>query len=80
MTLDFKPTDFDESVDNEEFRKKVQNLIDEILKERFPSDAEKQQPFPREERYNFACPYCGDSAKDSRKKRANIYYNGYGLS
>jgi predicted RNA-binding Zn-ribbon protein involved in translation (DUF1610 family) len=78
MTLEFKPTDFDESVDSEEFRKKVQNLIDEILKERFPSDAEKQQPFPREERYNFACPYCGDSAKDSRKKRANVYYNGYG--
>lgn len=79
MTLDFKPTDFDAEVDPENFKLKVTSLIIEILREQFPNDREKQDPFPREERFNFACPYCGDSAKDSRKKRANVYYEGYGF-
>jgi len=79
MDLNFQLSDFNENVDDEQFRKKAIKLITEILIERFPSDFEKQQPYPREERLNFACPYCGDSAKDSRKKRANIYYKGYGF-
>ena len=25
------------------------------------------------DKLNFACPYCGDSAHDSKKKRGNLY-------
>ncbi len=27
------------------------------------------------DRLNFACPFCGDSEEDSRKKRANLYWD-----
>ncbi|MCK9574556.1 MAG: hypothetical protein WC979_01480 [Candidatus Pacearchaeota archaeon] len=78
MTLNLTPTDFNKEVDDTQFRKKITGLVDEILRERH-SEHEKQKPYPREERYNFACPYCGDSSKDATKKRANIYYKGYGF-
>lgn len=77
MDLNFTSTSFDSDIDEITFRKKVFELVTEILRERFPSDIEKQTPYPREERLNIACPYCGDSAKDSHKKRGNIYYKGY---
>lgn len=77
MTLNFTPSDFDKSIDPVQFKEKAIQLIREILHEQFPSDHQKQQPFPRDERYNFACPYCGDSSKDSSKKRANVYFNSY---
>jgi hypothetical protein len=78
MTLEFKPTDFNKEISDDEFRTKVIQLTNEILNERFQGTPEKQRPYPREGRYNFACPYCGDSNKDHSKKRANIYYKGYG--
>lgn len=77
MTLEFVPSDFNSTISDDDFRKSVIGLVNEVLRERFQGDSEKQRPYPREGRYNFACPYCGDSAKDSHKKRANIYYNGY---
>lgn len=77
MDLNLIPTDFDKKINDNQFKQKVISLTNEILKERFAIILEKQEAFPREERYNFACPYCGDSARESRKKRANIYYNGY---
>ena len=32
-----------------------------------------------DDRFAFACPYCGDSTKNPRKKRANIYYSTMGF-
>lgn len=66
-------------VDEGAFRSKVITLVDDILHERFNDNYEKQNAIVRGERLNFACPYCGDSYSDSHKKRANIYYNGYGF-
>jgi hypothetical protein len=49
------------------------NYIKELLKKRFPSDRFKQEVYESGDKYNFACPYCGDSKVDSRKKRGNLY-------
>lgn len=47
--------------------------IQQILKRRFVS-FEKQKIQNKPSRYNFACPYCGDSHTDDYKKRGNLYY------
>ena len=60
----------------------VENLLDdvkinlqEILDNRF-SDYDRRRIDNKINRLNFACPYCGDSHKDSHKKRGNIYVTG----
>jgi len=37
--------------------------------------SEKQKAIQSTGRLNFACPYCGDSSDDNRKKRGNLYWN-----
>ena len=45
-----------------------------VLKRRFPNDANRQEIYESDlDKINIACPYCGDSATDSHKKRGNIY-------
>ena len=39
------------------------------------SHPEKRRILEGRERLNFACPYCGDSADNVRKKRGNLYWN-----
>lgn len=36
---------------------------------------DKKQILEGRDRVNFACPYCGDSTVNTRKKRGNIYWN-----
>lgn len=36
---------------------------------------EKRQYIESKDRLNFACPYCGDSSDNPRKKRGNVYWN-----
>ena len=36
---------------------------------------EKRRYLESRDRLNFACPYCGDSHDNPRKKRGNIYWN-----
>jgi predicted RNA-binding Zn-ribbon protein involved in translation (DUF1610 family) len=36
---------------------------------------EKRRIYDGKDRLNFACPYCGDSTTDERKKRGNVYWN-----
>lgn len=36
---------------------------------------EKRNTLESKDRLNFACPYCGDSASNPRKKRGNIYWD-----
>lgn len=38
------------------------------------SHPSKKQILEGRDRLNFACPYCGDSTTDSRKKRGNLYW------
>lgn len=52
--------------------KKVYDASERILSSRF-SDSSKRQPKGHSDRIQMACVYCGDSAKDSRKKRGNIF-------
>ena len=49
-------------------------FISDLLKKRFKDDFHKQEINDEDVgKLNFACPYCGDSQKDSTKKRGNIY-------
>ncbi len=51
------------------------NVIESILKKQFPKNSSvKWRVDVKRDRLNFACPYCGDSDKHDRKKRANIYF------
>lgn len=51
----------------------IHQFIKDVLKKRFPDDRFKQEVYESGDKINFACPYCGDSKSDSRKKRGNIY-------
>lgn len=51
---------------------KVQNILDSKFKK---DSFHKRQIDHYADRINFACPFCGDSLKDPRKKRFNIYLN-----
>jgi hypothetical protein len=53
----------------------LHEFIKDLLKKRFPNDQLKQEINDEDrDKLNFACPYCGDSIKDSSKKRGNIYH------
>jgi hypothetical protein len=51
----------------------IHQFIKDLLKKRFPEDRFKQEVYESGDKINFACPYCGDSKSDSRKKRGNLY-------
>lgn len=52
-------------------------IIDKIVRvlQYNHADAEKKQVLEGRDRLNFACPYCGDSTTNLRKKRGNLYWN-----
>ena len=52
---------------------KIESLIKEILAKEFRGDSYKQKIYTAGNRLNFSCPYCGDSLKNSKKKRGNFY-------
>ena len=60
-----------ESYVNEIYRK-----VSLILQKRFQSYPQKQRIITTSEGFNFACPYCGDSATIMSKKRGHIILNG----
>lgn len=45
----------------------------DILAERFGGNSQRAKVRVGRERINFACPYCGDSHSNDRKKRGNIF-------
>lgn len=52
----------------------ITDFIRDVLKKRFSDNKIKQQLDESDsDKLNFACPYCGDSEKDSSKKRGNFY-------
>jgi len=62
----------DRKVDSSELLSKVRSALQEILNTRH-SHYEKRTIVPKMGRWNFACPYCGDSSTEMHKKRGNIY-------
>jgi len=52
---------------------KVEDLVKLVLSKEFSGDINRQKIYSGGNRLNFCCPYCGDSVKDSRKKRGNFY-------
>lgn len=46
----------------------IQNILDRTFEQQ-----EKKRIIETDNGYRFACPYCGDSASNPRKKRGNIY-------
>jgi predicted RNA-binding Zn-ribbon protein involved in translation (DUF1610 family) len=51
---------------------KKHRLISRILQDEFKGNPGKQEIHSGGNRFNFSCPYCGDSS-ESRKKRGNFY-------
>jgi len=60
-------------VDTQKLWEKVQTSVSSVLASRF-SDNRKRTVKPFHDRIAFACPYCGDSASDSSKKRGNLFF------
>jgi hypothetical protein len=52
----------------------VPQFIKDLLKKRFAGLPIKQEVNEADGKLNFACPFCGDSEKDYRKKRGNFYF------
>lgn len=50
--------------------------IENILKERFPGNVQKQKIKIFKDRVSFAAPCCGDSSHNNSKKRGNIILDG----
>lgn len=51
----------------------LSDFVKDLLKKRFPGDRLKQTVHDAGDKLNFACPYCGDSKTDAKKKRGNLY-------
>ena len=54
----------------------IEEKVQKILDTKFKKDSfHKRRIDHYSDRINFACPFCGDSLRDPRKKRFNIYLN-----
>ena len=54
----------------------IEEKVQRILNSKFARDSfHKRHIDHYSDRINFACPFCGDSLRDPRKKRFNIYLN-----
>ena len=59
-----------------EFYSELSDKLSYILKDEFPNNPQKQYIKKVSDGLNFACPFCGDSATDNRKKRAHFILKG----
>lgn len=71
-TSSLKPKD----ISPEEFSGDMLDNIQAILTREFPMEFEKQRIKKSTSGFNFACPYCHDSAVDQHKKRAHVLLSG----
>ena len=55
-------------------KQEIISLVKNVLNTKF-NDSYKNDIHEHDDRINFACPYCGDSLKDSTKARGNLYLN-----
>jgi len=71
--------DFDKlskSMSITEYTQHLMDLLDSLLKNRFPDSPIKQITQKRIDRISISCPYCGDSMQSDYKKRGNIILKG----
>lgn len=74
FNLDFSIIgDSPSNVDTEQLKQKIVSAISDVLSSSFANSEQKQKIITLPNRLNFACPYCGDSQFNSRKKRGNLY-------
>jgi hypothetical protein len=52
----------------------IKTLIQTILNKSF-SDSNRRNIITYDNRINFCCPVCGDSARSASKKRGNVFFN-----
>ena len=62
----------DTKIDIDTLWKKIYDNLQLVLSSSF-SNPVKQTPIPHKDRISFSCVYCGDSTRDIRKKRGNIF-------
>lgn len=65
-----------EKYSDKEFLDYVENEIKEILNQEFKNDPAKRELKKTHHDFNFACPFCGDSATLKHKKRAHVMFDG----
>lgn len=63
------------SISEEDKVRAIIDSISKILSSNFGDSSQKSTIKTGGQRINFACPYCGDSTRDPRKKRGNIFLN-----
>lgn len=63
--------------DNSKLYEYLERNLGERLKEIFSQDKDKQDIQKRGKNMNFACPYCKDSRRDSKKKRGWLYFKSF---
>lgn len=76
MEFNFENPDLSVS-DNSKIFEHLERNLSEKLREIFPQDKDKQEIQKRGKNINFACPYCGDSKRDSKKKRGWLYFKSF---
>jgi len=52
----------------------IKNIIQKVVSKEF-SNTQKRKVIDYNDRFNFACPYCGDSHNNNNAKRGNLYLN-----
>jgi hypothetical protein len=60
----------------QEYQDYLRSILQPILDHRFPGTPAKRKSIVKHGRINFACPYCGDSAKSDYAKRGNFIMGG----
>jgi hypothetical protein len=70
----FSPSSYEvtNNVDQEKLWRKIVETMKNVLQSEF-SIEEKRELKMHRDRVSFACIYCGDSFKDTRKKRGNLF-------
>lgn len=63
-------------ISDDELKGNLEISLNRILKKEFPNNLRKQYVKVKRDEFQFACPFCGDSASDSSKKRAHILLEG----
>lgn len=76
LSFDSSLSFIDETVTDSEYRDRLVFLLQPILDARFVNNMTKRRIRVHKDRINFACPYCGDSMKNSNKKRGNFILLG----
>jgi hypothetical protein len=64
------------NISSDEFNTEVYDKVQRILNAEFPDIYSKQYIKKTQTGFNFACPYCHDSASNTSKKRGNIVLSG----